>query len=504
MNLDKSRDILSRQRKIYTWFILGLFAVIGITQAIIFSKLDMIQDDGELINWAGRQRMLSQAIAKDIQIGTAGTLPREVVARRVRDNLKRLVAMQEYLFDGEAYGGEMGSSIKDYQTYNSITTTKDELRGFAEAFIDGERFSRRELIELDIVSRYFVDQMDAIITTHTRGSSQRITDLVALKLAILAFVVISTVVFWMRLVKPTLDRNEKYLNRLEVLRGHLEEANNALEKKVKELNTTVEDLTSARALVMDNLAIKDNIYSILTHDIKNMLTGIRLSIEVIGSKELSDDKREERMRVMEVYLNECQELLVDVVEFFKGELVENLPIERVELEPIIEEVVGTYQGLIDEKGIRVSTRLYSDSMNSNPLFVKTILRNVLQNAVKYNKIGGTIDISFSQGKLNNSFTITDSGFGMDEATVHNLASVYSKEKTRKSTGLGMVIIYKMVERLGGKIEVISKLGEGTTIVIDLPRIQRDKESSADAKRRIKEKSKLFLKTINGEEGMNLN
>ena len=122
--------------------------------------------------------------------------------------------------------------------------------------------------------------------------------------------------------------------------------------------------------------------------------------------------------------------------------------------------------------------LYGDSVR-----IKQIVGNVLSNAFKYSLEGQiTLDIDVLPdctcvGEVELAITITDTGIGMNQAQVSKIQDTFTRfhENTHavQGTGLGMPIVFNLVDTMGGKVTVYSELGVGTTVTIHLPQAHLD-------------------------------
>ena len=101
--------------------------------------------------------------------------------------------------------------------------------------------------------------------------------------------------------------------------------------------------------------------------------------------------------------------------------------------------------------------------------VQQVFLNVLTNALAAVPEGGQVMIrSFQHDADTIAVSFADNGTGMDEETKKHIFEPFFTTKGEKGTGLGMSIIYGIIKRHGGDIEVESELGKGTTITIILP------------------------------------
>jgi len=105
--------------------------------------------------------------------------------------------------------------------------------------------------------------------------------------------------------------------------------------------------------------------------------------------------------------------------------------------------------------------------------LKQVILNLLSNAIKYNRSGGSVVMSASAGESGFRISIQDTGVGIpDEAVPHLFEKFYRVHETEghaAGTGLGLSICKEIVQGHGGRMEVKSKLGVGSTFSVILPR-----------------------------------
>ena len=109
--------------------------------------------------------------------------------------------------------------------------------------------------------------------------------------------------------------------------------------------------------------------------------------------------------------------------------------------------------------------------------IKQVLLNLLSNAVKFTPDGGKVDLSAKQATDSDDtleITIRDTGIGIKEADIARLAKPFVQvenqfTKTHKGSGLGLAIAQSLVRLHGGTMTIRSRVGEGTTVTVRLPR-----------------------------------
>ena len=118
--------------------------------------------------------------------------------------------------------------------------------------------------------------------------------------------------------------------------------------------------------------------------------------------------------------------------------------------------------------------IYSDELHTNQIII-----NLISNAIKYTPPGGTVGYSVEQigdpvdGMAKYRITVKDNGIGMSEEFQKHLFESFSRERSttvskQEGAGLGLAIVKKIVDMMGGTIAVQSKLGEGSTFILELP------------------------------------
>jgi two-component system NtrC family sensor kinase len=106
--------------------------------------------------------------------------------------------------------------------------------------------------------------------------------------------------------------------------------------------------------------------------------------------------------------------------------------------------------------------------------LQQVFLNLLNNAIAAVEDGGVITVtSWEKDMLTDAVSIQDNGCGMTEETLKHIFEPFFTTKGGKGTGLGLPITYGIVKKLGGDIEVHSKEGAGTTVMVSLPKKPRE-------------------------------
>ena len=164
------------------------------------------------------------------------------------------------------------------------------------------------------------------------------------------------------------------------------------------------------------------------------------------------------------------------------------------LEEVLDGVVVTVEPQASDHGLELEVQkdLSCGSVLTDETRLSQVLLNLLSNAVKFTPAGGTVTLRVTQedsprgpGLVRTHLWVLDTGIGMSEEFVGKIFDSFEREdseRVRKTegTGLGMAIVKRIVDAMGGTIEVASKMGEGSTfhVTLDLERAEKDVEAEA--------------------------
>ena len=141
---------------------------------------------------------------------------------------------------------------------------------------------------------------------------------------------------------------------------------------------------------------------------------------------------------------------------------------------IAETTVHNLAPVAENAGIKLNLSGSSAKMVGIPQLLSGIVYNLCDNAVKYNRSGGSVDVEVGQNEKNVILTVSDTGIGIPlEAQSRVFERFYRVDKSRSKsvggTGLGLSIVKHSVKLHGGEIELCSALDKGTTVTVTLPK-----------------------------------
>lgn len=257
-----------------------------------------------------------------------------------------------------------------------------------------------------------------------------------------------------------------------------------VDEVVRQENEQKKRLEEALAEAKRANTAKSTFLSRMSHDIRTPLNGIIGLIEL--NERHADDRQliEENYAKAKVAAHHLLSLLNDVLEISKlDDQNISLAHEPFNILELASEVLTIADMRAAEAGISLqhgdcSQKLSVPYVYGSPLHVRQIFLNIFDNAIKYNKPGGSVTckadlVQQKDGWVVYNCTISDTGIGMSEEFLKHIYEPFAQEhydaqSVYQGTGLGMPIVKSLVDKMKGTIQVESKEGVGTTFVISIP------------------------------------
>lgn len=209
----------------------------------------------------------------------------------------------------------------------------------------------------------------------------------------------------------------------------------------------------------------------VSHELKTPLQSIMGSAELIENGLVKPEDMPRFVGHIRTEAGRLVTLIEDIIRLSQLDEGEKLPVEEVDLLEVANEVAASLQDAAKAKNISLSVSGEMISIQSVRRLITESLFNLCDNAIKYNVDGGTVDISVRQEEKA-VLTVKDSGIGIPpEYQERVFERFYRVDKSRSKetggTGLGLSIVKHSVQYLGGKIDLESEPGKGTTVRIFL-------------------------------------
>ena len=234
------------------------------------------------------------------------------------------------------------------------------------------------------------------------------------------------------------------------------------------------DLTELRRL--ENL--RRELVANVSHELKTPLTVIKGYAETLRLGALNDPENNLHfIRRIEEQADRLHELIQDILQVARLESgSETFDIAPVPLDELISECADQFADVATGKGVTLTTQsLLADvAARADENGVRTILNNLVDNAIKFTPSGGSVTMRFRADEGTVTVEVEDTGIGIaaeDQARIFERFYRVDKARSRDigGTGLGLSIVKHLAQAFGGNVAVESQPGRGSTFRVELPR-----------------------------------
>ncbi len=287
-----------------------------------------------------------------------------------------------------------------------------------------------------------------------------------------------------------LENTEEILSVEEIKNNYLYSLINAdIEGELKEEITIDDDIFLARVFKINNHKVihfqditpfelykqaKKDFVSNVSHELKTPITVLKGVIETIENE---DDlqlvrtflsKAKKRINQMDSLINDL--LILAKIESKEDKIQKNY----INLYSMVQQVFEDLQHIANEKGIKLENQVDRDfSIFVDEKKFNILLKNLVENAIKYNKSGGRVKVYSSKSEKYAAITVEDTGIGIPKEAVPLIFERFyrvdkSRSRNEGGTGLGLSIVKHITEAHDGKVEVQSEPGKGSKFTVKIP------------------------------------
>ncbi len=244
-----------------------------------------------------------------------------------------------------------------------------------------------------------------------------------------------------------------------------------------ELKLTRDRLEKTTHNLQELNALKDKLFSVIGHDLRSPLGSIKFSLEMLsaGAIEPGSEIFNDTLGSLVKSTDEVFSLLENLLGWAKSQSG-NLFIqpENFTVKDMVNSIYLLNKGNINIKEIEFKNNIAEEiKVFADLNTIKTVIRNLVSNAIKFTPDKGTITLSTEKEGDKLIIKVRDSGVGIDEENIPKLfnssehLSTYGTNR-EPGSGLGLVLCHDFVIKNEGKIWVESELGKGTTFLVELP------------------------------------
>lgn len=146
-----------------------------------------------------------------------------------------------------------------------------------------------------------------------------------------------------------------------------------------------------------------------------------------------------------------------------------------EIDQVIQQAIQIVEPMAKQFKVEIESKLDSSLITGNFGLLQQVIVNIMKNGIEAMSSGGVLTITCIKEQKTTLIRVKDEGVGMSQQQMNRLGEPYFSTKDLKGTGLGMMVVYRIVESMKGTIQIDSKKGMGTTIFIRLPHKSDAKE-----------------------------
>ncbi len=254
--------------------------------------------------------------------------------------------------------------------------------------------------------------------------------------------------------------------------------NKQLKRGLTELEIKNQEISIQKEQLSQLNQVKDRFFSIISHDLRNNLTTMKLYFDLVSNPSYEASSQQEFGKEVAASVQNTIDLLENLLVWASGQ-IKGVRVEpkKVNLYALAEENIGMLRTMAIQKNIALHNETDQDAfLYADANMVNLVLRNLLSNALKFTKEGGEVSILSEEFDNYHQISVIDNGVGIDVQKLESLFTAHMNVSTQgtaneKGTGLGLMLCKDFTEKNGGKIWVESEAGKGSSFMLTFPKFQ---------------------------------
>lgn len=243
-------------------------------------------------------------------------------------------------------------------------------------------------------------------------------------------------------------------------------------KQRKKLSALNQSLDTQNDHLKELLTEKDTFMGMLTHDLRTPLGNTVAILGMLQENDIPKEERDELFKDAEVSAESARDLLNDLITLYQVETQNATPeLEEFEMGAFLKKTCEQYQVMCLAKGQEfVCAREDRLFILSNRTMLKSVVGNLISNAIKYSPLGGKVEVSAWREENKIKVAVRDSGPGFTDEDKKALFGKFQRLSAQptgdeSSSGLGLHLVKLMVDKLEGQITLESRPGVGSTFTV---------------------------------------
>lgn len=251
----------------------------------------------------------------------------------------------------------------------------------------------------------------------------------------------------------------------------------AYKKQNLELRRKRKELKIANKNMQNTVEALNWLVSVISHDVRAPLANFGQILDMALSGAVEDGELPEILKAIRKSSTQIYDMvneMLDGIRLQRRRLADSTDIEKQDLVPILHPISAMYQSIALHKGLKFRLEFESEEIMTevDADLIKIVVRNLLNNAIKFTSAGGEINLKVIQVDGIPEIYISDTGKGMSPSELAHILKP-GKPSSKKSLnsdgiGLGLSLCRDAIKKMKGSMNISSRVGKGTTINISLP------------------------------------
>ncbi|RYD78606.1 MAG: sensor histidine kinase [Sphingobacteriales bacterium] len=246
-----------------------------------------------------------------------------------------------------------------------------------------------------------------------------------------------------------------------------------IRKKNATLNAQNETINAQNTELQTLNSVKDRLFSIISHDLRNPLVTLQSYLTLANNKNLSEEKKEQYRLQTTNAVTQTSNMLDNLLAWANMQIKNTrATITPIDLGELVSDSKSSAEAQATQKQIIIHEDLAITSVPGDYNILSIALRNLLTNAIKFSDKEGNIWINAEKQQNNIILSVKDEGVGMTEAQVQEFKNQQQSSSAgtagEKGTGLGLYLVQELLQKINARLEVKSEKGKGSTFNIVLP------------------------------------
>lgn len=242
-------------------------------------------------------------------------------------------------------------------------------------------------------------------------------------------------------------------------------------KKFDEYDKIMENINKMAEELSKNEVLKTDFVSNVSHEIKTPLAIIQNYSQILQKDNLTKQERNKYLDEMVSATKRLSNLITNILKLNKLENQKlDFDLSKFNLGEELRLCVLSYEELMDDKKLELKCDIEDVEIVSSKELLDIVWNNLISNAIKFTQKGGSVCVEISEQNGFANIKISDSGIGMTvETGKHIFDKFYQGDSSHsgEGNGLGLALVKRVIDILGGEISVESELNKGTTFIVKL-------------------------------------